>query len=185
VFQLVSAGIVLALVAAGLYRLPGRTVRHATVLVLLACVLAGVLSACRFKYTVDDTYISLRYARNWARDFGPVFNRNTQQPVEGYTNFLWVAIEALFFRFGVRPEAAVTLAKLLGVAACIASIPLLYSLGRNTWGDPGTAAVGAVIWAAVPYVWFWSAAGLETGLFLFLLIAGVGMTMCAASRGVR
>jgi len=61
VFQLVSAGTVLALVAVGLYRLPGRTVRHATVLVLLACVLAGVLSACTFKYTVDDTYISLRY----------------------------------------------------------------------------------------------------------------------------
>ena len=118
-FQLVSAGIVLALVAVGLYSLPGRTVRHATVLVLLACVLAGVLSACTFKYTVDDTYISLRYARNWARDFGPVFNRNTQQPVEGYTNFLWVAIEALFFRFGVRPEAAVTLAKLLGVAGVL------------------------------------------------------------------
>ena len=182
-FELAGTGIALALVAIGVYTLPGMTTRQAGVLVLLACVLAGVMSASMFKYTVDDTYISLRYARNWARGYGPVFSPDTKQPVEGYTNFLWVGIESLFFRLGVTPEAAVTLAKLLGVAACIASIPVLYSLGQTTWGDPGTAAVAAVIWAAVPYVWFWSAAGLETGLFLFLLIAGISMTISAASRG--
>jgi len=183
VLQLATTGVVLALVAVGLYRLPGMTARQARVLVLLACVLAAVMSASMFKYTVDDSYISLRYARNWARGYGPVFNRGAHQPVEGYTNFLWVAVGTLFFRLGVTPEAAVTVAKLLGVAACIASIPLLYWLGRTTWGDPGTAAGAAIIWAAVPYVWFWAAAGLETGLFLLLLIASVNMTICAASRG--
>ena len=37
----------------------------------------------------EDAFISFRFAENIADGYGPVFNRS-QDPVEGYTNFLWV-----------------------------------------------------------------------------------------------
>src|SRR5262245_54883150 len=38
-------------------------------------------------FTVDDAYISYRFARNLARGLGLVYNPGER--VEGYTNFLW------------------------------------------------------------------------------------------------
>lgn len=38
----------------------------------------------------DDTFISLRYVKNFINGNGLVFNPNER--VEGYTNFLWVVI---------------------------------------------------------------------------------------------
>ena len=44
-----------------------------------------------FPYIVDDTFISLRYARNLIDGNGLVYNPG--QRVEGYSNFLWVVLE--------------------------------------------------------------------------------------------
>src|SRR5687768_10954266 len=41
----------------------------------------------------DDAYISYRYARNWVAGHGLVFNPG--DPVEGYTNLLYVLLMAL------------------------------------------------------------------------------------------
>ncbi len=46
----------------------------------------------RFWYNVDDAFISFRYAKNWAMGFGLRYNVGPQQPEEGYSNFLWVAV---------------------------------------------------------------------------------------------
>ena len=45
-----------------------------------------------FHNVCDDTLISLQYARNAALGEGFVFNPGER--VEGYTNFLWVALLA-------------------------------------------------------------------------------------------
>ncbi|MBW2454423.1 MAG: hypothetical protein JRI68_07925, partial [Deltaproteobacteria bacterium] len=63
------------------------------VLVLTAIVVA--VTATRFAElyhynVIDDAYISFQYAKNWASGEGVVFNPG--QRVEGYTNFLWVAV---------------------------------------------------------------------------------------------
>mgnify|MGYP004280342605 CR=1 FL=1 len=41
-------------------------------------------------YVKDDTFISMRYARNLAMGHGLVFNYGER--LEGYTNFLWVML---------------------------------------------------------------------------------------------
>ena len=46
----------------------------------------------RFWHNVDDAFISFRYAKNWALGYGPRYNLGPQQPEEGYSNFLWVAV---------------------------------------------------------------------------------------------
>src|SRR6266404_6223228 len=70
--------------------------------VLLLC---AVLLALRFRYhTCDDAFISFRYARNLVEGHGLVFNPGER--VEGYTNFVWVLLAALFMKIGIDPVLA-------------------------------------------------------------------------------
>ncbi len=71
-------------------------------------------------YPVDDAYISYRYASNWAQGHGPVFNPGER--VEGYSNFLFVALVALAARLGVTPPLA---GRCVNVAGAMAVLVLL------------------------------------------------------------
>ena len=53
----------------------------------LATIMAAyTLAVTRFWWTVDDAFISFRYARNLARGDGLRFNLGDHIPVEGYSN---------------------------------------------------------------------------------------------------
>ena len=88
-------------------------------------------AALFWRYTVDDAFISFRYAENWARGFGPVFNPG--EWVEGYTNFLWVALLAVAHRVGL--DAPVT-AKLLGLACAAGVLAATVVVVDRAWGRP-------------------------------------------------
>ena len=61
-----------------------------------------VLNAWRMRgHTVDDAYISFRYARNFARGWGLVYNAGER--IEGYTNFLWTVLIGIAIRLGLEP----------------------------------------------------------------------------------
>ena len=47
-------------------------------------------------FTIDDTYISLRYAKNWASGAGLLWNINSP-PIEGSSNFIFV-VKGLFYQ---------------------------------------------------------------------------------------
>ncbi|MEQ8674143.1 MAG: hypothetical protein RLP44_09020 [Aggregatilineales bacterium] len=51
-----------------------------------------VINGTRFFYLDDDAMITMRYARNLANGHGAVWNIG--EPVEGYTNFLWMLVMA-------------------------------------------------------------------------------------------
>ena len=73
--------------------------------VVLALASAGALWwAWQLRWLCDDAYISFRYADNWARGLGPVFNAGER--VEGYTNFLWTALLAGLIKLGAHPGQA-------------------------------------------------------------------------------
>src|SRR5262245_15502 len=67
------------------------------VLGLGAVFLLGVRAAWFF--TIDDAYITFRYSANLARGHGPVWNVG-EDPVEGFTNFLWMAWHTPFAWLG-------------------------------------------------------------------------------------
>jgi hypothetical protein len=69
----------------------------------------------------DDAYISYRYAVNWARGAGVVYNLGER--VEGYTNFLLVAVLALAARAGAD---VVFVSRALGTLASWLLILLAY-----------------------------------------------------------
>src|SRR5690606_24833666 len=71
-------------------------------------------------FTIDDSYISFRYARNLARGLGLVYNPG--EAIEGYTNFLWAVVLAGGIRMGLDPHLV---AKVLGAAAALGSLVLV------------------------------------------------------------
>jgi arabinofuranosyltransferase len=115
----------------------------------------------------DDAYISYRYARNLAFGHGLAFNPGER--VEGYSNLLYVLL--LTPAFLVLRDAAIhPLAVTLDAACAAAALILLHRRLRARDG-PGPAALAAILFAAWPALWLWTASGMETAPVLLLQVA--------------
>lgn len=125
---------------------------------------------------VDDAYVSARYALHLAHGDGLVYNAG-QPPVEGYTNFLWVVLLAPGMRLPLHPATWMTG---LGLAFGALSVVAMAALVRTLAPDralPAVVAAGA--WALLPWVGVATTNGLETALWLALLL----LAARAALRG--
>lgn len=143
----------------------------AALVVALAVAVAFIVHARGWTFLCDDAFISFRYARNWAEHGAPVFNVYVDPPehVEGYTNFLWVAMLAGLARLGVVPhEAAPILTQLAGLLTLAAVTMLVAVLRRHcTKGQPERRLVAidllpAALLVCVPEFMVWTHGGLET-----------------------
>ncbi|MBI4718924.1 MAG: hypothetical protein HY763_14050 [Planctomycetes bacterium] len=146
----------------------GRWSRFVVGTTTLAAVALFVVHALALDYVVDDTYISLHYARNFAEGNGLVYNLGER--VEGYTNFLWVLILGGIAR--LRPgvdllAAARAISLVLGVATLVLAVVVGHRLHRRggAW-----AALTALMLAANSSFCAWTMAGLESPLFTFLVL---------------
>jgi arabinofuranosyltransferase len=128
-------------------------------------------------FTIDDAYISFRYADNLAAGNGLVYN--VGERVEGYTNFLWTVLLALARVLGASPESA---SKVLGAAfACAALIPM-YLLERRL--RPFTTAPCLSTWLlATSFLYTgYAVFGLETSFFIALTLAGTELYLRESER---
>ena len=132
-------------------------------------------------YLLDDTFISLRYARNLVEGNGLVFN--VGERVEGYTNFLLVMLAAGCMRLGID---AVVATQCLAAGASLAVMYLVTKLERSAVA-PGAslARVPLALLFLLPLQAFayWSVSGMETMLFTALLLAGVYLTLQEVATG--
>ena len=146
---------------------------HLVITLIVALILAqlAVRIAVVWPYTLDDTYIFLRYADNIAAGHGPVFNPGER--AEGYTSPLWLLWCTLGQVLRLDP---VLFAKFSGVfftyaaAFLIAATSLLLSrpMASQTNGAAGAAfAIAAFAGNAATPVH--AVTGMETALFLFFL----------------
>ena len=62
-----------------------------------------VIDGQRYFSLLDDSMISMRYARNLAQGYGLVWNPGGPR-VEGYTNPLWTVYMSLFHLLPVNPS---------------------------------------------------------------------------------
>lgn len=122
-----------------------------------------------FRVTVDDAYISYRYSQNLASGHGLVWNPG-EDPVEGYTNFLWVIVGAVVTKLGLPLPLSM---KLIGIGLSVAAVVLMYRITRLISPPQDTAIMPAVLFAAVPALALWAVAGLETALFICLLLVSL------------
>jgi arabinofuranosyltransferase len=141
-----------------------------------AVIIFIVLSVVYFGYTIDDAYISLRYAGNVAAGKGFVFDEAVP-PVEGYTNFLWIVCEAAFFALPLAANV-VFWVKLFGVVCGVAAVTAGYFVGREAYGARA-GGFAALFLAGTGNFAFWAVGGLETTQYLFLLLLALLFTMSA------
>ena len=117
--------------------------------------------------TIDDSFISFRYARNLANGLGLVYNAGER--IEGYTNFLWTVILAGFIKLGADP---VVVSKILGSAAAMGTMVCVYLLAEKLKPYAWMPCLATWFLASTALFSAYSVLGLETSFFVFLLVAG-------------
>ena len=134
-------------------------------IILLLALAARLLPGPR---TVDDAYITFRYARNLVADQGFVYNPGER--VLGTTTPLYTLLLA-GMALGTGSRDFPTLALVVNALAGAASVGLLYVLGRRLTGHGAPAVAAALLWAVAPYSVTFAVGGMETDLTVALLLA--------------
>lgn len=131
-----------------------------------------VLSAWCLRFVQDDAFISFRYADHLARGLGLVWNPG--EPIEGYTNFLWVLLLSIPHRLGIDPISfsyAIGLVCTIGTMLCALFIAR-HLLRSRVWALVTISALGM----SFSFRGF-TTGGLETSLQTLLLTAGVACAL--------
>ncbi len=134
---------------------------------LVAIGIAYTLLAYRFWFICDDAYISFRYAQNWARGFGLRYNLGDHVPDEGYSNFLWVALCAVFEYVSAN---VIFWAPFVSFCCGLVLLALLYFvLIHRLRVDRAVAFLAVLGLACFPPFAVWASGGLETMPFSLAL----------------
>ncbi len=121
--------------------------------------------------TIDDAYITFRYVRNILAGVGFVYNPGehvlgTTTPL--YT-FLLAAVGSLFGGDQANfPQIAYVINAFADAITCL----LLLQLGRRL-GSPAAGVGAALVWAIAPYSVTFAIGGLETSVYVLLLMGMV------------
>jgi arabinofuranosyltransferase len=139
------------------------------ILALLARLVPG-------ERTVDDAYITFRYARNIVEGVGFVYNPPSTgsghggERVLGTTTPLYTLLMAgVSLATGSHDFPAMAL--IVNALAGAFSVGMLYALGKRFIGHPAPAAAVALLWAVAPHSVAFAIGGMETDLTIALLIA--------------
>lgn len=119
-------------------------------------IIAAVAAALWVGYVPDDAFISYRYADNLAAGNGMRFNAD-ERPVEGYSNFGWIALLAAGRVAGIPPEMLAPVIGLLSFGALLLVVLV-------AWG----IAPFLVLATAAPLL-LYAGSGMETPLFALVL----------------
>lgn len=136
----------------------------------IACLLGAALAAAHVlwlpRITVDDAFISYRYARNFVEGHGLVFN--VGERVEGYSNLLWVLLTAAGMKLGFEPLAWTRgMGAICHVGVVITAVFAAHRLTRSAWA---AIATGLLLGASTALCSS-AMSGLETGLYSLLITA--------------
>jgi arabinofuranosyltransferase len=116
-----------------------RAVLRAVVpMLLLLCCGVSWIQQARQDFQADDAFITYRFAVNWAKGIGPVFNPG--EKVEGYSNFLMMAFEALVAALG---RDVVSASRALGTLSCWGLIVLVFAVHRAELRRSRSLAIAA------------------------------------------
>jgi hypothetical protein len=171
------AGVAAFVVAAGSLLLASRGADRLGWITAAVCVLL-VITALRYaaEYdhrVVDDSYISFQYAKNWATGNGPVFNPGER--VEGYTNFLWMALMTpLWWVAGGDPQRFTGWVAGLTLGLSVVSLGLLAAVARLLFKDaPLAAALAVLLFGLDDSFVAYAVLGLENHLLIACQLAGL------------
>lgn len=144
-------------------------------LIVALAVLARLIPGAR---TIDDSFITFRYARNLLAGHGFVYNPG--EAVLGTTTPLYTLLMAGLGSLsgGTQapfPELALVVNALADAATCL----LLWAIGRRLKMERAGAAA-ALAWAVAPFSVTFAIGGLETSLYVALLTGAVATALAAS-----
>lgn len=124
------------------------------------------------RFIQDDAFISFRYAQNFINGEGLVWNSNER--VEGYTNFLWTILISGGIISGINP---ITCAYLLGLIFFTISIITTYKTSRLLFETKEMSFI-VMLLLGLNYTFLsYATGGLETQMQTALLILGFYFTL--------
>jgi arabinofuranosyltransferase len=130
---------------------------------------------CRYLAVIaEDAFISFRFAKNLVSGNGLVWNL-TEPPVEGYSNFLWVMLNAIALYLDVE----VTLfSQFAGMVAGILVLVYVYRFAQNFLSKTRWGAFLPPLFLACsgPFA-AWACSGLETTFFTLWVVAAAYYTV--------
>ena len=142
-------------------------------IVIASAVYFAFMCNSIWDYTMDDSYISFRYARNLVDGYGLRFNPTDVEPVEGFTSLLWLAavVPSFLLRFPVEFfSKLISLFFVVGTAGLIGLC--IYTVGGEEEGTRKRVlypALGASAYFCFFPVFILSVSGMETALSSFLV----------------
>lgn len=137
-------------------------------LVVLGIYLLVLQLYAVWPFTIDDMYISLRYAKNWLAGNGLVWNVDAP-PVEGYSNFSFVGLAAVTLWLKGNP---VFVLKAAGVIGLLFTCYFLYLITRFWFSQrESLLPVFGLLFYKGQIIW--TVSGLETAVYQALICGTV------------
>ena len=162
------------------------------ILILLSyCIYAG-LFIYRTSFAVegktyfalfDDAMISMRYARNLAHGYGPVWNPGGER-VEGYTNPLWVLFMAALHLLPVPARQVSLLVQVSAALLLVANLFFVKKVAELVSGKSAFVALASVFLTAF-YLPLntWSLQGMEVAALLPLTSLALWLALKSIDQG--
>ena len=140
-------------------------------------MLFWLLCVLDYMAVFEDAFISFRYAENFARGEGLVFNLGER--IWGYSNFLWTLLLGLWIKLG---GDVVIASKVLGFAASLAVLCMAMWTLRGFGTHLAPALLAPALLAASPHWRLATQNGMETMLFTALVFAGLVLLVVCLER---
>ncbi len=153
-----------------------RLAPYGPYLIAILALAARLVSTPR---TIDDAFITFRYARNLLAGIGLVFNAGEQ--VLGTTTPLYTLLMAVFAsltRSNDYPRLALIANALADALTCL----LLIRLGQRLSGQRAVGLGGSLLWAVAPMSVTFAIGGMETSVFVLLLVLSADLYLAGRAR---
>ncbi len=136
------------------------------IIILFICITLSFLwDLYFFSFTKDDAWITFRYSKNFVNGNGIVFNPGWD-PVEGYSNFLWIFSGAIPHLLNIDP---VIYTKIFSIILNFCTIIMVYKF-TTLFYDKNVSLFAPILYALYYPFHLWTIGCLETPLLLFLII---------------
>ena len=157
--------------------------------VIAVLAIAVVVGAVQLAFLCDDAFILFRYVSNARDGHGLVWNPPPFEPVEGYTQFLWVLmLWAAWSLFGVEPPSSANAMSILCGLGLFAVVALAAFRIKNREGGRSRDALALVVLGAVAgnRTFLQSlTSGLDTSLFNLCFVSWVLLAFRSPERRTR
>ncbi len=128
-----------------------------------------------YPFLSDDSLISLRYVARLLDGKGLTWTDG--QPVEGYSNLLWILFIAFLGRVGVDPIDASRVLGFLGMGTVVMTILCWHARGKGLRQACLPVAAGAFFFCMAAPVAVWALGGLEQPLYAALIALSIPFTI--------